>query len=261
MSNLYKIKHIDERNVKNIENDEIWIPRVSDLNDPYDCAVLPYHIQDISEDELRNLTTELINKSKLFRNALSTDYFDANSKAEKNIVLHKYVCSQIQNIGVCSFLDSATNIVTWSHYGDNHRGMCLEYSWINEVDGRSRALMKGYRYEDVSYVNIAPRYFWHEFMKAPELGLRLCLSTKFKDWAYENETRLLTYDHEGGSAVKCESLNLRLSKVYFGCNSPETPLRRELEAICSRKRIQVTVLNRLEYNYSLQDPQAPQSRK
>ncbi|MBK7525892.1 MAG: DUF2971 domain-containing protein [Saprospiraceae bacterium] len=34
--------------------------------------------------------------------------------------------------GVCSFTTNNNNILMWSHYANNHKGICLEFITLNE---------------------------------------------------------------------------------------------------------------------------------
>ena len=74
MEKLFKIKPIDGRNIADIENNRIWVPKVSDLNDPYDCGILPYLGSDFELDELDQLIHELMNESELFGQLFNVEY-------------------------------------------------------------------------------------------------------------------------------------------------------------------------------------------
>lgn len=248
MVSLFKIKPVEERNTLDIENDRLWIPKVSDLNDPYDCAAFPYLGTVFELEELDVLANKLVNESCLFRDIFSAEYYETKDKSERNDYVHRFICEEIRNIGVCSFLDSPYNLVTWSHYGNNHMGMCLEYE---RPDNWLESMARGYIFEGVSYVNLAPWYEWKDFMNAPSLGMRLCLTSKYKDWAYENETRLITYEHHGGCTIPLSTLKLKLKRIYLGCKIKTTPELERLENICDEKQIEIIRLQKLEHSYRL----------
>lgn len=254
MTKFYKIKPIDNRNIEDVIYGRIWIPKASQLNDPYDCFVFPVLGKFIAEDELDQLIKSLVQKIPIFRDALGEWYSKAKNHYEKNVFAQEYLTQKIREIGVCSFLDSPFNIVTWSHYGNNHKGMCLEYEL--QIDEYIQAVntdvnKRGYKYSSVSYTNVMPQYTWNDFLNSPELTMRLCLTTKYRDWSYENESRLLTYNHVGGEAVQLSHVGLKLTRIYLGCLAEKNSLNAQLQSTCKSLNIEVVQLKRKEDSFCL----------
>ncbi|MET1254604.1 DUF2971 domain-containing protein [Aliikangiella maris] len=253
-SSLYKIKPLDRRNIENIANDEIWVPQASSLNDPYDCSILPHLKTDIEINELQELLNELANEAEIFNHVVNAEYFEAKSKQDKNWIAHQTVCQRIKSIGILSFIDTPYNIVTWSHYGNEHKGICIEFSPVSDnYLERFKIYLGGYRLQSVSYTNNIPRIDWHEFLRSPRILLEIILRTKFRDWSYENESRIITYNESGNKALKLEKLGLKMTKVFVGCEVEESDELALLEDVCTRKNIPLQKLERLHYSYGLQN--------
>ena len=85
--------------------------------------------------------------------------------------------------GVICFSRAWSNPVLWSHYAEKHRGVCLGFDIADDlvihVKYNGRRLVQNVK---------------HDFSRGlldEKFTLRL-LGTKFKDWEYEDEVRVLT---------------------------------------------------------------------
>ena len=254
MSALFKLKPISERNILDIENDRIWISKVSNLNDPYDCAIRPHLGRAVETELLHELLDNVFNELPVLTGSLGDCFHDAKNMLAKNTLAAAYIDDAINDIGICSFLDSPFNITTWSHYGENHKGMCLEYDVLVDEYIRGinvEAFKKGYRISNVLYSNLMPYFSWEDFLRSPELTIRLLLTTKYKDWAYENEKRLICYHHPGGRAIKHATLGLKLKNVYTGCAAEDSKDRNRLCDVCENLGIGVIPLHRSKSSFLL----------
>ena len=112
--------------------------------------------------------------------------------------------------GIICFSTDWQNPVQWSHYADNHRGLCLEF----EVD---KTLVSEVHYSNHRLQ--APNKIDETFMKK-------ILTTKFIHWVYEKEYRaFLQLDHEDQEDAlyfKGFDDHLKLSKVIVGNSSSIT---------------------------------------
>jgi hypothetical protein len=137
--------------------------------------------------------------------------------------------------GVLCFSRSWSNPVLWSHYADKHRGICLGF----EVDDNcvmpvsyETDLTKLKLAENVSKEALTQQY------------MRKLLSTKFRDWAYEDEARVyIELDHsstEGGLYFSEFSSRLELREIILGARC-EVPISKARE-LASRFEHKVHVL-------------------
>src|ERR1017187_9147208 len=66
----------------------------------------------------------------------------------------------------------------WSHYADNHRGVCLEFSVDDPIFGFA---------QEVTYLSSYPQWAPHSLMSTDQPPVLL---TKSDDWEYEREYRI-----------------------------------------------------------------------
>lgn len=108
--------------------------------------------------------------------------------------------------GVICFSTSWRNPVLWAHYADKHRGMALGF----EIDAS--------KIQKISYASQRLRMALEDASGNPSLTSEMMnqiLSTKYRDWKYENEVRVIcaleVIDPETG--------------LYFADFDPDTRLR------------------------------------
>ena len=107
--------------------------------------------------------------------------------------------------GLLCFAKSWHNPVQWSHYADNHRGLCLGFDIPDNLP------------RQVSYVN--SRFNWPSVVD--ESFMVQLLFTKFSHWSYEDEYRLYTTldDCDGGLYYYDFGDTLTLKQVIVGAAS------------------------------------------
>ncbi len=116
-----------------------------------------------------------------------------------------------ENWGVLCFSRSWENPLLWSHYADKHRGVCLGLDvsdkWITEV----------------TYSSSRFRCELEAALASPGDGgplTRLLFSTKFKDWTYEDEVRVLIMlkqeQKDGDHYFADFDADMKLREIIFG---------------------------------------------
>ena len=109
--------------------------------------------------------------------------------------------------GVICLSRSWRNPLMWSHYADRHRGVCLGFD-VSDL-------------EKISYQpeRLAPGLLT-DGPQPPTAWTQLLLTTKFADWEYENEVRILLHlslmAEEKGLYFKPFDKRLRLVEVIAG---------------------------------------------
>lgn len=112
-----------------------------------------------------------------------------------------------EKTGILCFSQNWQSPVQWTHYADNHKGICLGFEvkneWLAKVDYVGRRLT-------------CPKYIDQDFMQK-------VLTSKFSHWKYEKEYRgfinLDPAEEQNGLYYKDFSETLILKKVIVGCNS------------------------------------------
>lgn len=127
--------------------------------------------------------------------------------SKEEIQLQLQMEKEINGFGVACFSKTCDNILLWSHYADNHEGICLGFE-IN--DGQEN-------FYDVVYQNHI-EVFNHKDCQVTykENAIKL-MTTKGSDWQYEQEIRQIfpkksfETDYPG-----------KLTEVIFGCKCLNT---------------------------------------
>jgi hypothetical protein len=117
-----------------------------------------------------------------------------------------------QQYGVLCFSKTWKNPVLWSHYADRHRGIALGFDINKHI------------IKDVKYKSTRPR-----FTKVNEATLHTLLYTKYKDWKYEQEWRIITHLEEHDAKGR-----------YFGDFNNDLVLREVITgALCTTTKAEI----------------------
>lgn len=179
---LFKYRECNDYSFKIFDEREIWFPTPESLNDPFDCQL------DF-EDSLRYALAKI-----------------STSKLDKVDELIKVTSSYAKEIGVLSLSRTRRNILMWSHYAQEHKGFCIGFKEDNFLSS-----LKSCEKHDVTYQADLP---FEELLCAldayddPEMEqenqitsekvkdafLKALVATKFSNWKYEYETRMVSYN-------------------------------------------------------------------
>lgn len=159
------------------------------------------HIQQTSHREAERLITDIR------YHATNPDYEDVMA-ARRDLFRHHINDELLRRYdrGIVCLAERADSPLMWSHYGDQHRGICVGYSVPAEAAGNVRkVLYDGNRVIEVSRVA--------SMLDGDDLARRevdeAVLLQKANDWQYEQEWRLLGVRGLNGSP-------LELEEVVFG---------------------------------------------
>ncbi len=207
-SRLYKFESCKGRSLENLRNQSIYFGSPKTFNDPYDCAMAPT-FPPLSDEQ-----TEAF-RSALLRGPLNQDIsnlFQATPKDQlrEHLTLGAQkaindAAEMFLKFGISCFSESNNDLLMWSHYGDKHRGFCLEFNTAYKPFDK---VIK------VNYSKEMPRMSANFLLeiegKDTEL-MSLC-STKSKSWSYEKEWRVL---HKSAETLYAYD-PLCLTGIYFG---------------------------------------------
>jgi hypothetical protein len=156
-----------------LTNADFHMSKREDLNDPLDMTY------STTLENFLNLYTEkyqilelkkehLDNASSLFKDALERGSSDWVNIFDKSHSLMRISC----------FTEDGDNPLMWSHYSDNHKGVCLKFK--PSIDKK---------FED----NIHEVKYKNELLEIKELkDIKESILTKLKVWEIEKEWRLLS---------------------------------------------------------------------
>lgn len=154
---VYKYYRGINRDYETISTPKLWLSNAFYLNDPFDCSF--------------SLKVELDKSSK----ATISESVQAQMRQDvKSINLQNRVL-------LASFSERNDSILMWSHYANEHRGICVGYS-LKDI---------------LSHCTIFPVIYDD---KLPQFDENAAVSptvlTKYIDWSYEKEWRIINYNVE-----------------------------------------------------------------
>lgn len=238
---LYKYRAFSNRTLDMVVSDKLHFADPSTFNDPLDARA--YVKVDVAEDVLEKVLRALVEQrvaaemraaaktmqvgrgraethirrashraaderiSDIEYNATNPDYRDAVTG--KFALLRSNINRELlrqYDRGIVSLSERVDCPLMWSHYGDQHRGICIGYSVPRDaVDSVRRVRYGGSRSIKVSKVA--------EMLKGDGVARRevdeAMLLRKAEDWRYEQEWRLL-------GARGLNDSTLELEEVVFG---------------------------------------------
>lgn len=176
---VYKYFRGKPRDFNTVMASEVWVGAAHLQNDPFDSFSLP--------------------------NMHSQPTYDPTNPYEADLALYEYKAqreatktaeNEQADILLCAFSEKNDDILMWSHYSNNHYGVCIAYNL--------KSIINQY---DIFPVIYADQYDVHQ----SELERIL---TKFSAWEYEAEWRLILHnnDHKSGKPIK----GIIPTAVYLG---------------------------------------------
>jgi hypothetical protein len=181
----------------NLINSQLYFNSAKNFNDPFDLS--PFFYVDGTYGELKESIRNTITNEKCLKKKADRRSFELikqqrlySMSGRKAGV--KRTMDRMMQIGVCCFTtNSPDTILMWSHYGDNHTGICLEFEFLDNIylDGDTDSFIPPL---SVTYSNNLPKL---NLLNYTIDDLLYCLRTKSTEWKYENEYRTLLRNYIG----------------------------------------------------------------
>lgn len=217
-----------------ITSNSMMFSAPTSFNDPFDCQLHPVTLPTLN-DIYTFLSNQLpVGTPTATINNLAQNAFN-NPTAFAQILENAI---QFKTKGVLCLSQEPDNILLWSHYSDNHYGVCLKFDILQDLDFFSIPL-------HCIYDNNYPVY--NHLTNSGEI-VNMMIKTKFKHWEYEKEIRIFKQSH-GLFNFKKEAL----TEVIFGCSTPQTEIDR-IKKLCADNSYTHTTFQKTEkriFNYGL----------
>ena len=162
-----------------IKSSQLWFSHQNELNDPYDCKY------SLSDDFLMSLfkraSETLVNDLK--------EYIDIHDRINTRIlpmlrtekgmqIFYNMLFGKRLGYSACCFTTDPLSELMWAFYGNNYKGVCLEFDF-------SKTIVLQEKLNQVKYNDILP-----ELCKIDDLVE--ILRTKRTIWSFEKEWRLIS---------------------------------------------------------------------
>lgn len=197
VKSLFKYKPMNQFTLDIIANNRIFYPYPESFNDPFDTKCL-------FTNETSKVIADLDKTAEIFPDESKIiAYYRKNHTLEIND-FH----ARLKNLGIVSLAENRKNILMWSHYADNHKGICIEFK-----------RHKNNKLGDPNYTQKV--IYTKRYPSLPPKSLHLnadrtssfsrVIYTKSKCWTYEQEWR--TFEENGGKAY---TLPGKIKSITFG---------------------------------------------
>lgn len=258
VTTLYHYQCFDpDRIRKQLESNCIYLSNTKGFNDPWDCRPC-FDLNRLDEPAFYERQVQWFRQVDRIHNThLSETELQVRAcRLQDDRAFLEHCIRQMVGIEtdiqkryrVYCLTTKPTDTLMWSHYAENHTGICLEFRCDNAVF--SGALKVVY-YEAYPLLDLADND--HKTILLPLLA-------KAKDWAYEDEYRLIA--QEESAALNCQSLITKnnfltlpddvLTSIIVGCVAPQSTRKAVVEIVkTSRHRIELREARRVPNHYSL----------
>lgn len=194
---FYKYRPINDNTCKLIKDNELYFSNPDKFNDPFDCKL--DFIYKGTRDEWIKFFCRQNMDIVAARNLIKTRLKDGLMKQKKNGVTFNQLESG-DDVRACCFSERNESLLMWGHYAESHTGICLSFktsamedSYLLRLDSENflpfhRVDYSSDRPETVNLLDI-------DNQRRESLIYDFFL-TKFDDWQYEKEYRLLANEHD-----------------------------------------------------------------
>lgn len=227
---FFKYRSLSERTLESLSEGYIWLAEISSLNDPFECSIQfdnnecwrEYYSSEKFKDMFEFKTGQIITKKELKRLTTSAEPFEEyikicrnrnipfalTAEQQKQKIQDRWAAIQEEtnrNLRICSFSLNKNSLLLWSHYADEHKGICIEYDF-EDIDV-IRTFMQPIIYRD----KVHKMGVMEEYSVMQMVGSSLI---KSKDWEYEQEWRLTIFKQQDNFPQK---MSVPLPKaIYLG---------------------------------------------
>lgn len=223
MDELYKYFTINDNFIATLIKKQIWFSSPNDFNDPFDCNLKCHYLKDVEfeeriNDELRDVYNSVDNNEEFFKtHKVLTAIAEAHDdNLRKNTSkLNTNLQDTVKDTGIACFSKKNDSILMWSHYADNHKGVCLKFKTSDsEFFDKMATVMYTEKFPNLN----------NEFRYSDSQNF--LFFTKSKEWEYEEEVRVLKKPRQLFK-FKPEVLD----SIYFGAKCTEEKRKEIIELV------------------------------
>ena len=174
----FKYRVINKNLLDSLIKSRFYFAKPESLNDPFDCNI-----------DILRVVKHAIGKADGTLEKKLVKFYDDHEMIER-------FRSNINEYGIGSFSLNLDETLMWSHYGENHKGVCIRYdfprSFLENEDQIVGASKVKYRENHVSewITNNISLYESDHFSFVTGL-LKIVLTSKAPVWYYEEEYRII----------------------------------------------------------------------
>jgi hypothetical protein len=208
---LYRYRPINDHTQDILCKNRLYFTGPVELNDPFDCQ-LPIDFR-ASRAELERIicdgAPEGAKRKDIIRQIRALKLSEYQDRVREAFQQER------KNWSLCCFSAIGDSILMFSHYADQHRGICLAFS-PESRDRLGRPLR-------VIYSDSYPELRYAQIRSSVRTLAKSLYLTKFASWKYEAEWRIVRHDKPPGLASFLPS---DLSGIIFGCRTSDADIEK-----------------------------------
>lgn len=209
---LYKYWSVESA-LRFLGNHKIMFSQYTAFNDPFECASNVDGNNTLKEWKAflasQGLALYEINKN------LSN--IKANKKVAEKMVQDS-VKQTLLDSGIFCMTETPDNLLMWAHYADEHRGVCLKFDLLNDLD----------TFYFPKKVDYNQTYLQYNYLQNPSKASE-AIWHKSSDWAYEKEYRIIKPTYHGLMDVNPDAF----VGVIIGCRCDKVDEQKIKDAIAN----------------------------
>lgn len=209
-------KYMDIESIRKvIENNSIKFNSASNFNDPFDGKAF-ISINISFEDIVKYWDLDSLPDPQK-QISVSHKIMDIHAMNQLSDSVYSYLD---KHTAISCFSEIGDNPLMWSHYSDKHKGVCLKFDIIKDLDFFSSLARIKYNEDFLSY-NFAEveNHIFDQY------------TTKAIDWSYEKEIRVI----KTNTKPQCIKFNkASLVEISFGCKCDEKDIH-EIKKLVKQK--------------------------
>ena len=237
-----------------INDDLMFLPKIKDLNDPFEIQVF-YDIEKI--------TNEFTFKNrKVIKKVVGNETFEAeyipkmNSEGieELNNILYD-INENIKDKTSVVCLSERNDInPMWAHYADNHKGICIEYDLKNcdNLFLKTLCLPINYVEKSDNTLDLSSIVIHNDYENS--LFMLKTAITKSKYWKYEQEWWIIFFkpfpDYTDLYSDKHYIQFIKPKAIYLGIET-EDEIEKKVKDICEFREINLYKMVKNEFDFYL----------
>jgi Protein of unknown function (DUF2971) len=210
---FFKYRALCDYTIEMLEQRYVWLSEISQLNDPFECTIQfdndkclrEFYSSEkfkssfsfatghsLSKTEIETLTTSKKPYDEYIK-ICSSNRIPLNQTADQqlNKVQNRWteiVDETNRNLRICSFSLTNSSLLLWSHYSNEHKGICIEYDFQDHDPIRPFIQPVIYR-DRVHKIGLFEEYTTMNMIASSLI--------KSKEWEYEQEWRLTIFKQKG----------------------------------------------------------------
>lgn len=180
---LYKYRSLNEYTLESLKESYVYASSPLDFNDIFDCRnnINYGNIELYKNEALRNISHFSYEKLPL-DNEIYQKYFIA-----KTIHGFEYMTNSSR---IACFSETNKSNLMWSHYSENHTGICIEYDYTKNKKITNHIFPVNYINKPINTIELKNPDI-NNYNSEYELDILISALTKSKEWEYEKEWRFI----------------------------------------------------------------------